>query len=181
MGKRRRERERSHLTENEGRPGLAAHTRGGVMRRERVQPYSSVAITPLHGLLYWENKQYPSTPQIRTPEKQGVIEDGKWCSWAWCSVSYGFQIDFLQHQLFLASCSIMWSERFKARGTEYSLVWEYVNANDALGIKATEEEGAGVHVLNLGFNSPNYRTGHFKHSQSCCFLRSFTRQTIDCI
>ncbi len=31
------------------------------MRRERMQLYSSVAITPLHGLLCWENKQYPHT------------------------------------------------------------------------------------------------------------------------
>ena len=38
---------------------------GGIMsegwEEEKMQLYGSVAITPLRGLLYWENKQYPHT------------------------------------------------------------------------------------------------------------------------
>lgn len=41
-----------------------------------MQPYGFKAITPLHGPLYRENKQYPSTPQIRAGDKQGVVEGG---------------------------------------------------------------------------------------------------------
>ena len=93
---------------------------------------------------YTEKTSNIPTPQIRTPEEQGVIEDGKWYSWVGCSVSNSFQIDFLQRAaaaallvfFFLFFFFVMWSEWFcnreaeRDRRAELRLIWEYQNTRN---------------------------------------------------